>query len=81
MNDQHSVIEGTAAVENQIIAYVKHCPSSKLVLLGYSQGAQIIGDALYGGNGGGFGPVTPPMNPSISDHGERHESYFHLRLD
>jgi len=64
-----SVRAGTAAVLNQLTAYVRRCPNSMVVLLGYSQGAQIIGDALCGGDAAGAGPVTPPMDRNISDHG------------
>ncbi|KAK4082061.1 hypothetical protein PCL_06909 [Purpureocillium lilacinum] len=63
-----SVRAGTAAVLNQLTAYVRRCPNSMVVLLGYSQGAQIIGDALCGGDAAGAGPVTPPMDRNISDH-------------
>lgn len=34
--------------------YVKSCPSSKIVLLGYSQGAQVIGDTICGTSSSGF---------------------------
>lgn len=64
-----SVSTGTTAVINQLTAYVNKCPESKIVLLGYSQGAQIIGDALCGGDSAGNGPITPAMDPAISSHG------------
>jgi hypothetical protein len=64
-----SVRAGTLAVQGQLAAYVQRCPFSKIVLLGYSQGAQIIGDALCGGNSAGDGPITPPIDPSFSSHG------------
>lgn len=65
-----SVAEGTEAVQSQLTAYVESCPDSKIVLMGYSQGAQIIGDALCGGDAAGTGPVTDPMDTDISSHGE-----------
>lgn len=34
--------------------YVAACPSSKIVLLGYSQGAQVVGDTLCGTSSSGF---------------------------
>ena len=64
-----SVRDGTNAVKNQLTAYVQRCPGSKVVLLGYSQGAQIVGDALCGGNAAGAGPVTPPIDKKISSQG------------
>ncbi|KAF5855809.1 hypothetical protein ETB97_008413 [Aspergillus alliaceus] len=43
-----SVAQGSQAVTQQVTSYAKNCPNSRIVLLGYSQGAQIIGDALCG---------------------------------
>ncbi|EEP75705.1 predicted protein [Uncinocarpus reesii 1704] len=40
---------GTLAATAALTAYVKKCPDSKIVILGYSQGAHIIGDSLCGG--------------------------------
>lgn len=38
------------------------CPNEKIVLLGYSQGAQVAGDVLAGGGGGAnLGPETAPI--------------------
>ena len=63
--------EGTAAVTKQLTDFVGQCPDSKIVLLGYSQGAHIIGDSLCGGGGvDGIGPETPPISTDIGDHGE-----------
>ena len=64
-----SVSTGTKAAQNQLTAYVNRCPNAKIVLIGYSQGAQIIGDALCGGDSAGNGPVTPAMDSAISSHG------------
>ncbi|KAK3113999.1 hypothetical protein LTR53_008136 [Teratosphaeriaceae sp. CCFEE 6253] len=44
-----SVQAGVQAVTNQVSAYASKCPSTQLVLVGYSQGAQIEDDALCGG--------------------------------
>jgi hypothetical protein len=49
-----SVTEGAASGVAQIEAYAARCPGSKLVLSGYSQGANVIGD-IIGGGGGRFG--------------------------
>jgi hypothetical protein len=61
-----SVTAGDAAIKKQLEEEVAKCPGQKIVLLGYSQGAQIVGDALGGGGGNakdlgeGDGPATPP---------------------
>jgi len=39
---------GAKAVVKQVTAYVKACPKSKLILMGYSQGADIVGSAMCG---------------------------------
>lgn len=44
-----SVLAGTNAVCSQVRAYAQRCPNSKLVLVGYSQGAEIFDNALCGG--------------------------------
>jgi hypothetical protein len=46
-----SVNEGAANGVKQITAYNKRCPDSKLVVSGYSQGGQVVGDVLGGGSG------------------------------
>jgi acetylxylan esterase len=52
-----SVTAGDKAIKAELEEEVTKCPGQKIVLLGYSQGAQIVGDAL---GGGGDGPATPP---------------------
>jgi len=44
-----SVIQGVAAVASQVNAFNAKCPSTILVLVGYSQGGQIFDDAYCGG--------------------------------
>lgn len=39
----------------QITAYAENCPASQLVLTGYSQGAQVVGNILGGQAGGSTG--------------------------
>lgn len=66
-----SVTEGTASGLAQMTAYAERCPNSKLVLSGYSQGANVAGDIL-GGGGGPFGEQncmigqSPGLNPNSS---------------
>ena len=58
-----SVAQGSQAGIDQMTAYAARCPNSKLVLSGYSQGANVAGNILAGG-GGPFG--TPPNNCVIA---------------
>ncbi|KAF8172396.1 putative acetyl xylan esterase [Mycena galopus ATCC 62051] len=44
-----SVIQGVSAVANQVDAFNSQCPNTILVLVGYSQGGQIMDDAYCGG--------------------------------
>lgn len=46
-----AVMQGVTNGMAQIQAYNKRCPDTKLVLSGYSQGGQVIGDILGGGGG------------------------------
>lgn len=41
-----SVAQGTTAVINAVSAFAKSCPSSQIVLVGYSQGSEIIDTVL-----------------------------------
>ncbi|CAG7976809.1 unnamed protein product, partial [Penicillium olsonii] len=55
---------GRAAVGAQMTAYARRCPQSQIVVLSYSQGALIVGDALAGGGGNStLGKATPPLIP------------------
>src|SRR5271154_3638256 len=70
-----SVTAGDRAIKAQLEEEVSKCPSQKIVLLGYSQGAQIVGDVLGGGGGNvpylglvGDGPATPPASSSSTSH-------------
>ncbi|KAI1488781.1 cutinase-domain-containing protein [Biscogniauxia mediterranea] len=47
-----SVTAGVAAIANQTAAFNQRCPSTKIVMVGYSQGAQITDDAFCGGPDG-----------------------------
>ena len=66
--DQSSTA-GDTAVKQELTAEVQQCPSQRIVLVGYSQGAQIIGDAIAGGGGvSGLGPASAPVSSSIASH-------------
>lgn len=45
----NSVIQGVSAVASQVNYFNQKCPSTFLVLVGYSQGGQIFDDAYCGG--------------------------------
>ncbi|KAJ4381286.1 hypothetical protein N0V86_003635 [Didymella sp. IMI 355093] len=47
----NSASQGTAAVVKAVTAYNQKCPSTQIVLIGYSQGGQIMDNALCGGSG------------------------------
>ncbi|CAI7572889.1 unnamed protein product [Penicillium pancosmium] len=59
---EEGIYNGTA----QLSAYVKACPASKVVLLGYSQGAMVVSNMLAGGgDDGARGNLTrPSVNPN-----------------
>ncbi|KAJ7045272.1 putative acetyl xylan esterase [Mycena alexandri] len=44
-----SAVQGVAAVANQVNSFNSQCPNTVLVLVGYSQGGQIMDDAYCGG--------------------------------
>ena len=44
-----SVQQGVAAVASQVNSYNSQCPDAILILVGYSQGGQIMDDAFCGG--------------------------------
>merc|ERR1711939_691400 len=61
-----AVEEGDANGKQQITAYAQKCPESKLVLSGYSQGANVVGDIIAGGGGNYEGACasSAPLDPS-----------------
>ncbi len=64
-----SVVEGDSSGKKLLEEEVSKCPSQKIILLGYSQGAQVIGDMLGGGGGvSGIGGDTPPVSASVGSH-------------
>ncbi|KAI1413504.1 carbohydrate esterase family 5 protein [Hypoxylon sp. FL1857] len=60
-----AVESGREAGIEQITAYNKRCPDTKLVVSGYSQGAQVLGDILGGGGGVFFQGCTTPTVPGL----------------
>ena len=54
-----SEASGVAGMTSLIQSYVARCPSSKIALLGYSQGAQVAGDVMCGTSEKGFNGTQP----------------------
>ncbi|KAI1414768.1 carbohydrate esterase family 5 protein [Hypoxylon sp. FL1857] len=62
-----SVAAGVAAVANQTNAFNQMCPRSKIVMVGYSQGAQIIDDAFCGGpDGSSLNATSASVSSGVS---------------
>lgn len=69
-----AVSEGAKNGLSQIKAYTAKCPSSKLVVSGYSQGAFVVSNML-GGSGGAFsGGCTPSANSPLDITGAGKQS-------
>ncbi|KAJ7596059.1 putative acetyl xylan esterase [Mycena floridula] len=60
----NSVIQGVSAVASQVNAFNTKCPNTVLVLVGYSQGGQIMDDAYCGGGdtNEGLGSTAIPIS-------------------
>ncbi|KAF2756878.1 cutinase, partial [Pseudovirgaria hyperparasitica] len=53
--------EGVGNMTELVKAYGDACPDGRMVLMGYSQGAQVVGDVLLG-NKIDFFPITQPID-------------------
>ncbi|EFQ35915.1 cutinase [Colletotrichum graminicola] len=74
-NYSTSVAAGAEAMKIALTQYSSQCPNSKIALLGYSQGAQVVGDTLCGntedfksGNMDFDFNFTTPVAASVIDH-------------
>jgi len=67
-NYANSQAAGVTALKTQLTAQVNACPSQKIVLTGYSQGSNVVGDVLGGGGGGSLGAATAPIAANIASH-------------
>jgi acetylxylan esterase len=67
-NYASSSAQGVSALKTQLTNEVNACPSQKIVLAGYSQGAHVVLDVLGGGGGGSLGATTPPIAAAIAGH-------------
>ncbi|KAF2124080.1 carbohydrate esterase family 5 protein [Dothidotthia symphoricarpi CBS 119687] len=59
-----SAAQGAKNGQAQMTAYAAKCPDSKLILLGYSQGASVAQDIL-GGGGGAIFSCEQAVNPAL----------------
>ncbi|KAM0257680.1 hypothetical protein ACHAQJ_004245 [Trichoderma viride] len=55
---------GAKAILEEVNQYYSACPNSKIALIGYSQGAQVVQDALCGGTGSNFNSDAP-LSPDL----------------
>ncbi|RGP74881.1 acetylxylan esterase 2 [Fusarium longipes] len=60
-----SQTEGVTAMTKLVNNYVKKCPNTKIVILGYSQGAHVTMDVMCGASSKGF-PSTMPQPDYIA---------------
>ncbi|KKY15921.1 putative acetyl xylan esterase [Diplodia seriata] len=65
-----SVQTGTKNVASQVESYVKACPESKIVMVGYSQGSQIMTNAFCDGGDAnqGISDTTAPISSDVGGH-------------
>lgn len=61
-----SAAAGASNGQKQMKAYSKKCPDSKLMMLGFSQGAAVTQDILGGGGGDVFA-CTQDTNPALDE--------------
>ena len=61
---EKSETEGVIVMTGLIQNYTQACPNTKIVLLGFSQGAQVLGDILGGGSYGD--PPSAPLSAQFS---------------
>jgi acetylxylan esterase len=63
-----SSYNGTLELTKRLKNYVDTCSKAKVVLMGYSQGAHVVGDVLCGGGANpNLGPDSPPIDAKYAD--------------
>ncbi|KAF3937656.1 hypothetical protein ABW19_dt0200352 [Dactylella cylindrospora] len=65
-----SAATGAKVLKDLLVKQTALCENQKIVLLGYSQGAQVVGDTIAGGGGdegSNMGPETLGLSESIID--------------
>lgn len=63
-----SLRTGIADLWAKLNASIVECPTSRIVLMGYGQGAQVVGDTLCGSSA--FGDETAALNRTWGESGE-----------
>ncbi|CAI4218942.1 unnamed protein product [Parascedosporium putredinis] len=71
-----SARQGTNAVASQVNAFNQRCPNSQIVLVGYSQGGQIMDNALCGGGDPGAGITSTAVPISSAAVGQIKAAIF-----
>lgn len=64
-----SATEGADEMREVVRQYAEDCPDTKIVIIGYSQGAQVATNAFCGGGGSGFGNDDALPQDLVEDHG------------
>lgn len=73
-----SIPIGVDYTQARMSEYTAACPNSSIALMGYSQGAMVIGNALAGNNN--TTPVAVPISQSIGKSGESATRRCRLRF-
>ncbi|KAI1335504.1 cutinase-domain-containing protein, partial [Xylariaceae sp. FL0016] len=67
-SDSSSVAAGITAVVDQVTAFTEQCPVTKVVMVGYSQGSQIMDDVFCGGpDGSSLTPTAATLSADMGD--------------
>lgn len=70
-----SEASGVAGMQKLIESYAARCPTSKIALLGYSQGAQVAGDIMCGTSEANFNS-TPPLSAELAKNSRFPQSHL-----
>ncbi|KAI6090404.1 carbohydrate esterase family 5 protein [Hypoxylon rubiginosum] len=63
-----SVTAGIQAVVDQVTTYATQCPDSSIVMVGYSEGSQIMDDAFCGGpDGNSMAETSAPIPTAVGE--------------